>query len=203
VFRALCIALSLSLAPALATAQGAGDARSNWHLLARATVSGSAEAQTEEEYTVYSGLALEAAVARRLGELFALELSVRTESREVDGPAVDGTPRLGSLQVFPANLTLQWRPRAGGEAVFQPYAGAGLNLTAVWEKSGALDSTDSPANLGPVGQLGSVFRLSSGMVLSVDIKWNPLDIEIEGLADPVPKIEVDPLTLGIGLGFVF
>jgi outer membrane protein W len=57
---------------------------------------------------------------------------------------------------------VQWRPLDATDGVFQPYAGAGVNLTAVWEKSGALDSTDSPLSTAPVGQLGGVIRSRSG-----------------------------------------
>ena len=143
------------------------------------------------------------AVARRLGDVFATELSVRIESREVEGPASLADRALGSLEMIPVNLTVQWRPRDPIDAVFQPYAGAGLNMTAVWEKSGALDSTDSPPSFAPVGQIGGVVRVGAGTLLTLDVKWHPMDIEIEGLSDPAPNIEVDPLTLAIGMGFTF
>jgi outer membrane protein W len=203
VFRTVLFGVTAALLPQLAAAQQEEGGRRDWHFLTRATVSGSAKAKSPDDYTVYGGVAIEAAVARSLGEIFALEFSVRTESREVDGPETDGTPRLGSLQALPANLTVQWRPRAGSDVVFQPYAGAGVNLWAVWEKSGALDTAELPANVGPVGQIGSLFRLGPDVVISVDVKWNPLDVEIRGLTVPVPTIEVDPLTVGVGMGFVF
>ena len=134
---------------------------------------------------------------------FSLELSVRSESREVEGPSNLAEPRLGSLAMVPMNLTLKWQPRGGTAQVFQPYAGAGLNLTFVWEKSGPLDSTDPPASLGPVGQFGSELRLSPKVALSLDVKWHPFDVDLEGLAEPTPTVAIDPLILGVGLGFVF
>jgi len=197
----LCLALLL-LTPTLLAAQAGEGGDDVWRALVRATLSGDSHTSTPEGYVVYSGVALEAALGRRLGDVFALELSVRTESREVDGPA-GGGEALGSLEMIPANLVLQWRPRGWSGEVFLPYAGLGLNMSAVWEKSGALDTTEPPIALGPVGQIGADVSVSSRMALSFDVKWYPLDIDIEGLADPVPTVEVDPLSLGIGVSFVF
>ena len=200
--RAHRIAVAMLLVPALASAQGR-ETRPDWRALARLALSGTSHASTPEGYEIYSGLAFEVAVARRLGDVFAAELSVRIESREVEGPASLADRALGSLEMIPVNLTVQWRPRDPIDAVFQPYAGAGLNMTAVWEKSGALDSTDSPPSFAPVGQIGGVVRVGAGTLLTLDVKWHPMDIEIEGLSDPAPSIEVDPLTLAIGMGFTF
>jgi len=200
--RGYRIAVSMLLLPTLAAAQGREE-RGDWRALARLALSGTSHASTPEGYEIYSGLAFEVAVVRRLGDVFAAELSVRTESREVEGPTSLADRALGSLEMIPVNLTLQWRPRDRTDAIFQPYAGAGFNLTTVWEKSGALDSTDSPPSFGPLGQLGGVLRVGERTLLTMDVKWYPMDIDIEGLSDPVPRIEVDPLTLAIGMGFTF
>jgi outer membrane protein W len=197
------MALAMLLLPAAIAGQVRDGTAGNWRALARLALSGKSHASTPEGYEIYSGLALEAAIARRVTDVFAVELSVRTESREVEGPPSLGDRALGSLEMIPANLTVQWRPLDDTDSVFQPYAGAGFNLTAVWEKSGALDSTDSPVSTSPVGQLGGVIRVGTRTMLTMDVKWHAMDIEIEGLTDPIPRIEVDPLTLGIGLGFSF
>jgi len=201
-FRALRVASAMLLVPALAAGQVREDVGA-WRALARVALSGNSHASTPEGYEIYSGIALEAVIGRRLTDVVAVELSVRTESREVEGPPTLADRALGSLEMIPANLTVQWRPLDATDAVFQPYAGAGFNLTAVWEKSGALDSTDSPLSTNPVGQLGAVIRVGERAVLTMDVKWHPMDIEIEGFGDPIPRIEVDPLTLGIGMGFTF
>lgn len=199
--RAVC--LVLILVPAAAVGQDRDEASQDWRVLVRPTLSGGSHASTPEGYEISGGLALEGAMARRLGAIFAVELSVRTESREAEGPAGLAEPHLGSLEMIPINLTLQWRPLDRSGRPFQPYAGAGVNATVIWEKSGALDSTDPPDSLGPVGQLGTVIVVSPRIMLNADVKWHPFDVDLQGFADPTPTIEIDPLSIGVGLGFSF
>jgi outer membrane protein W len=85
-----------------------------------------------------SAFALEAGLRRTVSQLLAAELTVRTESREVDSLVPSGEDRrLGSLELLPLNLLLQLRPFRQG--LVRPYASAGVNLTVAWEKSGTLD----------------------------------------------------------------
>jgi outer membrane protein W len=194
--------LALMLVPATVAGQNQ-DAAGDWRFFVRATLSGNSAESSPDGYVIYSGLAIEGAIARDLTDMFAIELSLRTESREVDGPETLPEPALGSLEALPVSLTLKWQPRGGSGTVFQPYAGAGLNMTYVWEKSGALDSTDPPIALNPVGQLGADLVLSPRFRLTLDVKWHPLDVEMKGLAAPAPKVTIDPLILGAGFGFAF
>lgn len=70
-------------------------------------------------------------------------------------------------------------------------------------KAGALDSTELSPSLAPVVQLGADVRLAPRVVLNVDLKWTPwrTDLEADGVA--VAHLQVDPLALGIGVGFRF
>ena len=148
--------------------------------------------------------AIEAAAERRLSDVTFLELSGRTESREVLGPERAGEDnRLGSLEMLPVTLLARWRPRGHGSAPFQPYLGAGAALTATWEKSGALDSADVPPSLAPAVGLGADIRLSPRLVLNLDAKWNPLTARITHFRTPDPEVKIDPLTLGVGVGVRF
>ena len=175
-----------------------------WALSMRATISGSSHDSQPSGYQVYSGVALDASVVRRIAGAFAVELALRPESREVNGPPVAGvSPRLGSLEMIPIDLTAQWRPMAGRGGRVQPYLGVGGDLSAVWEKSGALDSSEVPPKLGPVVQLGAGLGFSSRAALVVDARWNPLKIRIENFAPSDPTVDIDPLTLGVGLGVSF
>jgi outer membrane protein W len=196
-------ALVLLVAPtALGAQRSTVDAP--WALGLRATISGSSHDSDPAGYTVYSGIALDAGLVRRVTNVAAVALSLRTESREVNGPAVAGLrPRLGSLEVIPVDLTLQWRPAGRGGARVQPYLGAGADLTVVWEKSGALDSSDVPARLGPLLQLGTDIGISRRVALDLDARWNPLKLRIQDLAPDEPSVDVDPLTLGVGMEVAF
>ena len=191
---------SLTLTPSAVAQHGAGDG--DWRFYVRAGVSGQSHESQPVGYKIYSGVGFEIAIALRLSEVFSVELSVRAESREVDGPAATGSSvSLGSIETLPINLTFLYRPLGRKGTGIQPYLGAGLNSTVVWEKSGALDSTDSPATINPVIQLGASTALSPTVAFNVDLKWNSLTTDIEGLPDPAPSVSVDPLTLAVGLGF--
>jgi len=175
-----------------------------WTFTTHLVLTGSSdEAESDPEgYKVYSAIALDVAVQRRLGSRLAFEVSLRTESREVTvrGPDGEEAP-LGSVEALPLSLLIQYRPRAGGS--FRPYIGGGLNLTVVWEKAGALDSTDLSPSVSPAVQLGTDVRLSPRVFLNVDMKWNPwrTDLELEGKT--LARLRIDPLALGVGVGFRF
>ncbi len=196
--------LLLVCLPTALAAQRPASLSDPWMLRVRATLSGTSYGSEPSGYKIYSGVALEAALTRRLGAMAALELSARTESREVTGPDVPGADsRLGSLELLPVTLLARWVPRGRSPAALQPYVGAGAALTATWEKTGALDSTDVPARLAPALGVGADYALSPRTVLNLDVKWNALTARITHFRTPDPRVRIDPLTLGVGLGVRF
>ena len=173
-----------------------------WSFRTRAFISGGSDESTPPDYKAYSGVGLEAALRRALGAHFAAELSLHTESREVDhlnagAPAV----RLGSLEMLPTTVVVLYRFGTGGS--FHPYAGAGVNLTVAWEKSGVLDSLDVSPHIGPAVQLGFDKDLGRSALFNLDVRWNTLRTKIENHGVPLTELKIDPLTLGIGVGFRF
>ena len=194
---------ALALVPSLLAAQADTRAANPWRFMTRATISGNSHESTPDGYTIYSGVSLEGAFARDVSDVFALELSLRTESREVEGPATLAEPRLGSLEVVVSALTVKWQPRDPTGEVFEPFAGAGLAVTYAWEKSGLLDSSDPPVSFDPVLQAGTHLVLTPTFMLTLDVKWQPLEMELEGFATPAPKVGIDPLVMGVGVGFSF
>lgn len=198
----LPVVLVLGPFPRPGAAQSPDAVRGPWTLRVRAVVSGTSHDSEPPGWTIYSGIGLEAAVARRLGEVAALELAFRTESREVEADG-EVPSHLGSLEVLPLTLMVQWRPRGRGEAVVQPYLGAGLALTTTWEKTGALDSTDVPPSVDPAVQAGLDWGLSWRTALNLDVRWNPFTARVEHFATPDPSVSVDPMTFGLGMGVRF
>ncbi len=192
------------LLPVLASAQSGSDPGSPWGVRVRAVLSGDSYDSDPAGYKIYSGVALEAAVVRRVSEVVALELSVRTESREVEGPRAAGVEhRLGSLEMVPVTLSAQWRPRGHVDAPWQPYVGAGVNVTGTWEKSGALDSTNPGPTVGPAVVAGMDWRLAGAATFTLDARWNTLRVDIEDFGTTIPSVRIDPLSLGMGIGLRF
>jgi len=188
------------LAPCGLLAQSAADG-SPWGLRVRAVMSGSSYDSEPADYRIYSGVGLSLSVVRDLGERAAVELSFRTESREVEGPrGATADHRLGSFEMLPVDLIAQWRPRGGTGGSWQPRLGIGVNLTTTWEASGQLDSTHPPITLGPALQVGLDKSLTARAVLSLDARWTTMTVRFDNYAVPSPEVRVGPLTLGLGIG---
>jgi len=161
-------------------------------VLTRGAISGTSDASDPAGYRLLSGIAVEAAAAWSFHPCFACELSVRTESREADP---DGTP-LGSLELLPINLVVQFRPTTGA---LRPYLGAGLNFTVAWEKTGAFDDACVTPRLGPAVQLGLDIELTDRLLLNLDARYHVYRPDIVRNGATVASFKVDPLTLGAGV----
>ena len=173
-----------------------------WTFHTRVQISGQSHESDPTGYKVYSGIALGAALTRHFGHSFGLELATRTESREVDQAAGAGPDiRLGSLELIPITAIVQWRPATAGR--LHPYAGAGASITVGWEESGALDNLDVSPAVGPALQLGADWKLSEELVLNLDTKWNGLTTDLSSGGNRITRLKIDPLTLGLGIGFRF
>ena len=185
-----------------AAAQGSGMSTQDWTFITRLVATGSSDESEPPGYKVYSAFTLEAGIRRKMGTLLTAELTVRTESREVDSLVTVGEDsRLGSIELLPVNLILQVRPF--GQKSIRPYAGAGLNLTVAWEKSGVLDSIDMPGHIGPAIQAGVDMEISPNVLMNLDLRWNTLTAKLENGNIPLADLRIDPLALGIGVGFGF
>lgn len=197
------IGLAFSASCAQGHAQDSGGAPPAWIFTTRLALSGDSHESEPPDRQIYSGVALETAISRRLGRGLAAELTLRSESREVDILAPDGgeATRLGSVELLPLTLALLYRP--AGDGSIHPYAGAGLNLTVCWEKSGALDSSDLTPALDPAIQAGVDFDLARSVLFNLGVRWNTYTADIETGGARVAEVAIDPLTFGCGVGFRF
>jgi outer membrane protein W len=183
-----------------ATAQdappAAGDPR--WSFRARIVLSGSSDRSEPEGYLVYSAISVEPAVVYSPCRRIAFELSVRTESHEVDFMDSE-IGALGSIELLPVNLLAVYCIGPGKKCM--PYAGAGVNATFCWEKSGALNSTDLPPGFGPAAALGFYLHLSPRTRFNLGIGWNLLRMDIENKGEKFAELQMDPMHFGAGLAF--
>lgn len=179
-----------------------GAATPRWTLRALGHVGGTSSSSEPEGFEALSAIGLEAGLRRNIAQTFALELLVGFESREVDWSDAAGEVRsLGSLESMPVNLMFQFHPRFGGS--WHPYLGAGANFTVYWEKTGELDSTDVSPSVGPAVQLGTDIDVASAMVLSLDIRWNLLETEIDSSDGHIATLKIHPMSFGAGVGVRF
>lgn len=188
--------IALLAVPARSPAQ---ETDSPWQLRTRVVLTGSSKESEPPGYQVYSAIALEAAVRRTVGHRAALELSLRTESREVDRDLGGPEPEpQGSVELLPVTLTLLYAPRPAGS--LRPYVGAGVSATIAWEKSGALNSADLTPQLGPALQLGLDWAVSPRALINLDARWNPLRPDLQLSGQHLASLRWDTMALGVGVG---
>lgn len=180
------------VAPAPAAAQS-----TTWSFHTRLLATGTNRASDPDGYRVYSAFPLEVGLRAALGGRLRAELSVRTESREVDRLAQPTDERLGSLESLALNGYLQYRL---SNRTVRPYLGVGVNATMVWEKAGVIDSMRASPSLGPGLQAGLDVPLNDYLAFNLDVRWNAWSTTIKPRGGArLVRLDIDPAAFGIGL----
>jgi len=112
----------------------------------------------------------------------------------------NGTP-IGTLRHLPPSLTVQYHFDVTG---FKPYVGAGVNYTrfsSVHLLGGAADVKRN--SFGPALQVGVDIPLSKQLYLNVDVKKVFIKTNVSAAGVKVGEFKVDPLLVGVGLGWRF
>ncbi|MFX1682145.1 OmpW family outer membrane protein [Mitsuaria sp. CC2] len=115
--------------------------------------------------------------------------------------------RIGSVKHLPPTLTLQYHfnPEGG----FRPYLGAGLNYTRFsgvhFEPAvqAALEPTITKNSVGLAAQAGFDVMLDKQWSINVDVKKIQMDTEVRSKGTNVGKFKIDPLLVGVGVGYRF
>jgi outer membrane protein len=114
---------------------------------------------------------------------------------------LDGTP-IGSFRHLPPGLIAQYH--FAPDARVSPYVGLGVNWTT-FSKNRMLDGAGSLEHdsVGPVAQAGVDVKLGGPWSLNFDVKKVRLrsDVLINGVK--ASKAMVDPVLLGVGVGYRF
>ncbi len=112
----------------------------------------------------------------------------------------NGVP-IGTLRHLPPSLTVQYHFDVAG---FKPYVGAGVNYTrfsSVHLLGGAADVKRN--SFGPALQVGVDIPLSKQLYLNVDVKKVFIKTDVSAAGAKVGEFKVDPLLVGVGLGWRF
>ncbi|MCK6424515.1 MAG: outer membrane beta-barrel protein [Burkholderiaceae bacterium] len=109
--------------------------------------------------------------------------------------------KVGTLKHLPPVLTAQYH--FTGMGAFKPYLGAGINYTRFM-------SVDLPTGLeieknsfGLALQAGMDFALDKQLSLNVDIKKAMIRTDLSAGGTNLGTIKVDPLLVGVGVGYKF
>ena len=152
-------------------------------------------------------------------EAIAAELILAVTPHNVDavnvtvpGALTDATIDLGDVWLLPPTLTLQYHFDTG--TAFKPYIGAGVNATLFFgeDEGDVADGIDYDLAFGPALQAGFDYDLDGqpgGWALNGDIKkiWLNTDVTVDfstALGAAVDAdVDIDPLVIGLGLGYKF
>jgi outer membrane protein len=117
---------------------------------------------------------------------------------------------VGSTQHLPPTLNLQWYFNPQGQ--FQPYVGAGVNYTTFFSEEWNLQNLDpSLAGVNPSLddswgydlQVGVDFEIAENLLVNFDVRYIDIDSDLKLNGNTLAKVEIDPLTVGVSLGWKF
>lgn len=133
-----------------------------------------------------------------------------------DAKTTVGNQDLGSVNLLPPTLTLQWH--FNPDQMIDPYVGAGINYTNMLDRNlrigsgnlaGSKIKIDSDS-WGYALQAGVDVNLKDGWLINADVKYVKIDTDVE-LRNPlasnrwtkIDSLDINPWVLGIGIGKKF
>lgn len=129
---------------------------------------------------------------------------VLTHPQVVNVEAV-GVGSLGKLRVLPPSLLLQYHFTDLG--ALKPYVGLGVNYTYFNKNKGLLGGAleVDRTSFGLAAQIGADFALSKNLYLNVDVKYIQMSVDVKQTADgkSIGKLDLNPITAGVGVGYRF
>ena len=112
-----------------------------------------------------------------------------------------GAAEIGSLKHLPPTLTAQYR--FTGLGAFTPYVGAGLNYTRFSSVNLPAGVSIDKNSFGLAVQAGVDVPLSNQLSLNFDVKKVQIRTDVSAGGAGVGKFKVDPLLVGVGVGWRF
>lgn len=113
-----------------------------------------------------------------------------------------GATQIGTLKHLPPSLTLQYH--FNHSSGIKPYMGAGLNYTRFSSVELLGGGADLKRNsVGLAFQAGVDFPLSKNLYLNVDVKKAYIKTDVIAGGTNIGTFKVDPVLVGVGLGWRF
>ena len=108
---------------------------------------------------------------------------------------------IGSFKHLPPTLTAQYHfTNFGG---FKPYVGAGVNYTRISSVNLPAGVTVDRNSFGPALQVGVDIPVAKNMYLNFDIKKVYIRTDVAAGGRKIGTFKVDPVLVGVGLGWRF
>ena len=107
---------------------------------------------------------------------------------------------IGSFKHLPPTLTLQYHFDAPG---FKPYVGAGINYTRLSAVHLPAVVTVDRNSFGPALQVGVDIPVAKNLYLNFDVKKVYIRTDVSAAGAKIGRFKVDPMLVGVGLGWRF
>jgi outer membrane protein len=114
-----------------------------------------------------------------------------------------GADKVGTLKHLPPTLTAQYHFMPAAQ--FSPYVGAGINYT-LFSKTNNLVGNSMSLEHDSVGfalQAGFDYKLDKNWSLNLDIKKVQIRTDLNAGNTTVSSLKVDPVLIGVGVGYRF
>ena len=133
-------------------------------------------------------------------DYLGVELILATSRHQV----TSNLGNLGGVNVLPPTLLLQYHFNHAGR--IRPYLGAGLNYTLFYNNglsAGGQSIGVSNHSFGPALQAGVDVQVTRTLFVNADIKkvWMHTDATLG--SQPLGRLNIDPLIVGVGVGMRF
>jgi outer membrane protein len=112
-----------------------------------------------------------------------------------------GGTEIGSLKHLPPTLTAQYR--FTGLGAFTPYVGAGVNYTRFSSIKLPAGVGIDKSSVGAAVQVGVDIPLTPQLSINVDVKKVQIRTDVNAGGTELGEFRVDPLLVGVGLGWRF
>lgn len=115
-----------------------------------------------------------------------------------------GDTKIGTFKHLPPTLSLGYHFNTGGD--FRPYVRAGVNYTLLMDEDmdvGGAPVTLENDSIGFAYGAGFDWKLGSNWVLNADVKKIAIATDVFLAGTKVAELDVDPLLVGVGLGYRF
>jgi outer membrane protein len=116
-----------------------------------------------------------------------------------------GNVDLGSVVLLPPTVNLQYHFNPEGK--FRPYIGAGVNYTIFLNEhagsNAVVNKVEYDNSFGYSFQAGVDYMLNDKMSLNLDVKKIKLDTDVTVNNAIHSSVDIDPLLIGVGVGYRF
>lgn len=170
------------------------------------------------ELSVDSNVIPELDISYYFTKNIAAELILATGTRhdvsiKGDSLTTVGNQNLGSVNLLPPTLTVQWHFMP--DQTFDPYLGAGLTYSHSFDRGLAFQSGPLAGGairidrdmIAPALQAGFDINLKDGWLINADIKYIWLNTDVEMMSAgkwvKIDSLDIDPVVIGIGIGKKF